>query len=78
MIVSTSIAMWLVLTVHTLTGGALTTRQAFTVLSLLTSLRLSSYFFVLGLLGYSEGRVAVCRIQVTKSLKEDLRVGMLE
>lgn len=68
MIISTSIAMWLVLTIHTSTGGTITTRQAFTVLSLLTSLRLSSYFFVLGLLGYSEGRVAIHRIQVTSPI----------
>ena len=64
MIVSTSIIMWLVLTVHTNTGGELSTGQVFTTLSLLTALRLSSYFFVLALLGYSEGHVAIHRIQV--------------
>ena len=64
MIVSTSMIMWLVLTVRVSTGGELSTRQVFTLLSLLTSLRLSSYFFVLALLGFSEGRVAVHRIQV--------------
>lgn len=64
MIVSTSLIMWLVLTVHTSVGGDLSTRQVFTLLSLLTSLRLSAYFFVLALLGFSEGRVAVHRIQV--------------
>lgn len=64
MIVSTSMIMWLVLTVHTSIGGDLSTRQVFTLLSLLTTLRLSSYFFVLALLGYSEGRVAIHRIQV--------------
>ncbi len=64
MIVSTSIIMWLVLTVHIGTGGDLSTRQVFTTLSLLTSLRLSSYFFVLAILGFSEGRVAIHRIQV--------------
>lgn len=65
MIVSTSMIMWLVLTVRVSTGGDLSTRQVFTLLSLLTSLRLSSYFFVLGLLGYSEGRVAIHRIQAS-------------
>ena len=64
MIVSTSMIMWLVLTVHTSLGGELSTRQVFTLLSLLTTLRLSFHFFVLALLGFSEGRVAMQRIQV--------------
>jgi hypothetical protein len=68
MIVSTSVIMWLVLTVHTSFGGDLSTRQVFTLLSLLTSLRLSFYFFVLALLGFSEGRVAIQRIQVAITL----------
>lgn len=56
--------MWLVLTVHTSIGGEISTRQVFTLLSLLTTLRLSAYFFVLALLGFAEGRVAVHRIEV--------------
>lgn len=77
MIVSTSIIMWLVLTVHTSIGGELSTRQVFTLLSLLTSLRLSSYFFVLALLGFSEGRVAIHRIQVLlTTLSHRLYIGL--
>ena len=64
MIVSISIIMWLMMTSFVGSGGEPTTRQVFTTLSLLTSLRLSTYFFVLAILGYSEGQVAVSRIQV--------------
>lgn len=66
MIVSISIIMWLTLTVHVSAGGELSTKQVFTTLSLLTALRLSSYFFVLAILGISEGKVAFSRIQVCK------------
>ena len=64
MIVSVSIIMWLMMTAYVGTGGEPTTRQVFTTLSLLTTLRLSTYFFVLAILGYSEGQVAISRIQV--------------
>ena len=64
MIVSISIIMWLMMTAYVASGGEPTTRQVFTTLSLLTSLRLSTYFFVLAILGYSEGQVAISRIQV--------------
>ena len=57
--------MWLMMTAYVGSGGEPTTRQVFTTLSLLTSLRLSTYFFVLAILGYSEGQVAISRIQVS-------------
>ena len=69
--------MWLMMTAYVGSGGEPTTRQVFTTLSLLTSLRLSTYFFVLAILGYSEGQVAISRIQVSLTYLAPLECALL-
>ena len=65
MIVSITIMSFIVFSVYTGTGGILTPKKVFTVLSLLINLRLTSVHFVVqNALAMSEGHVAISRIQV--------------
>ena len=58
--------MFVIFSVHASTGGAVTTKGVFTILSLLTFVRFTSiHLFVLGVLMVSEGIVALKRIKVT-------------
>lgn len=69
MIVSIVLMMFIAFSVYTGSGGILTPKKVFTVLSLLTVLKLTSVqFMVLNALSISEGRVALTRIQVSWSL----------
>ena len=63
---SISIIMFLIFTTYSGTGGDLTSKKVFTALSLLITLRLTSiHFFVMNVLGFSEGYVATTRISVS-------------
>ena len=63
--VSLTTIMFLVFSVYTGTGGVLSPKKVFTILSLTATLRVNSiHFFVLCVLGLSEIFVAISRIQV--------------
>ena len=63
--VSLTTIMFLVFSVYIGTGGILSPKKVFTILSLTATLRINSiHFFVLCVLGMSEMFVAVSRIQV--------------
>eukprot|EP00731_Ephydatia_muelleri_P021706 Em0014g297a len=62
--VSLTVITFLVFSVYTATGGALSPRKVFTILSLTATLRVSSiHFFVLAILNLSDTAVAITRIQ---------------
>lgn len=68
--VSLTIIMFLVFSVYTGTGGVLSPKKIFTILSLTATLRVNSiHFFVLCVLGLSEIFVAISRIQVGNSYR---------
>ena len=69
MVVSVTIMSFILFSVYTATGGVLTPKRVFTVLSTLIVLRRSSvYLMVYNVLDISEGLVAISRIGVSWSI----------
>ncbi len=78
MIVSVTIMTFLVFSVYTATGGILSPKKVFTVLSLLLILRLTSvHFLVQNSLAMSEGFVAISRINVSLTESTRLHICMI-